>query len=70
MGELPNALALAGISLIAGSGSAIVVLDQRPAARCARCPTRYNPHGPNRPWDFRAEFVPLPAETEAARSGP
>jgi drug/metabolite transporter (DMT)-like permease len=28
-GELPNALALAGISLIAGSGIAIVVLDQR-----------------------------------------
>jgi hypothetical protein len=26
---LPNALALAGISLIAGSGIAIVVLDQR-----------------------------------------
>jgi drug/metabolite transporter (DMT)-like permease len=28
-GELPNALALAGIALIAGSGIAIVVLDQR-----------------------------------------
>jgi drug/metabolite transporter (DMT)-like permease len=28
-GELPNALALAGISLIAGSGIAIVLLDQR-----------------------------------------
>jgi len=28
-GELPNALALAGIALIAGSGFAIVVLDQR-----------------------------------------
>jgi drug/metabolite transporter (DMT)-like permease len=28
-GELPNALAFAGIALIAGSGIAIVVLDQR-----------------------------------------
>ena len=28
-GELPNALALTGIALIAGSGVAIVVLDQR-----------------------------------------
>jgi hypothetical protein len=28
-GELPNDLALTGIALIAGSGVAIVVLDQR-----------------------------------------
>jgi drug/metabolite transporter (DMT)-like permease len=32
-GELPNALALAGIALIAGSGVAIVVLDQRRGRR-------------------------------------
>ena len=32
-GELPNALALSGIALIAGSGVAIVVLDQRRGRR-------------------------------------
>ncbi len=34
-GDLPNALALAGIALIAGSGAAIVLLDQRRGAEIA-----------------------------------
>jgi hypothetical protein len=46
---LPNALALAGIALIAGSGIAIVVLDQR-RGRKEIYRTRYD-HTHNEPGE-------------------
>ena len=54
-GELPNALALAGIALIAGSGIAIVVLDQR-RGRKEIYRTRYD-HTHNEPGECSSESV-------------